>query len=768
MLVLVLDRQVFRTPPLGRSLNPFTGVVQNENDLRTNKTVSIGVGKPVDVYFDERLVPHLFASNQEDLFFAQGYVTASDRLWQMDFISYVSAGRLSEILGKDLLEYDRTQRRNGMLYAASKSLAMMEKDKETKAALDNYTAGVNAWIDQLSYKDLPVEYKLLDYQPEPWTNLKSVLIIKYMSAILSGYESDVPSSAMRLALGEKRYDELFPNFFLDHDSSSFILNTPHDSLPKSDYLDYSFLESRAEIEESTFNPHLGSNSWAIGKDKSATGNAVLCADPHLNLSLPAIWYEIQLKGDVQNVYGYSIPGVPGVIIGFNEEISWGLTNGSADVIDYHKLILKPDYSAYKYDGKWQKTVMRLEEIKVKNETTFQDTVFYAKQGPIASDARFGDPSKRGFAFDWTLHNPSNELLSFLQINRAQNNEQFVAAIKHYKCPAQNFSYADTEGNIGMYFQGDVLLRKWKDQGKFVLDGSRSDHFEKQVIAALPSAYNPTEGYVYSANNNPLKVLGSQVIFGHYDELRADRIEALLKSKQTFTLNEMKTMQLDNTNRLAEIALPVLLKLCGTMDTPMKKELGKWTCQFNENSHAAVAFDEWWNTIRRLTWDEFAQLKNGAVLPDDLVLLDLISKDPNNSFFDLKSTEKQEKAADIVQRALKLTEKNIGKKQTWGDVNELTLNHLSNLAPLGRLGIRNGGHPSAINAFTRDAGPSLRMVVDMSSRPQGYGIYAGGQSGNPASKHYESFVDDWLKGSYYKLDFYQNKQEIKARYKWTLN
>ncbi|MFK7785883.1 MAG: penicillin acylase family protein, partial [Crocinitomicaceae bacterium] len=559
MLVLVLDRQVFTAPPLGKTLNPFIGIVQNEKETKSDKTLDLGLKKQVAVHFDKRDVPHLFASNQEDLFFAQGYVCASDRLWQMDFMSYMSAGRLSELFGRSLVDYDRTQRRNGMLYAAKKSLKFMEQDPETKKALDSYTAGVNAWIEQLSYKDYPMEYKLMDYEPEPWTNLKSVLVVKYLSSVLSGYENDIPSSIIRMALGEEKYDELFPNFFMDQDSSSFGITTITDSLDQMDYLDYSFLETVSEVPESKFNPHLGSNSWVVSAGKSATGNAVLCSDPHLNLTLPSIWYEIQLKSDVQNVYGYSIPGVPGIIVGFNDQISWGLTNSSADVIDYHKLILNKDYSAYMFDGKWIETDERIEEIKVKNDKALYDTVFYSNQGPIASDFNFGDPIKRGFALDWSLHNPSNELLSFLQINKAKNNDEFVDAIEHYKCPAQNFSYADVAGNIGMYFRGDVLSRKWKDHGNFVLDGSRSDHFIKTVVKELPSSFNPERGYVFSANNNPYRALGPTLIYGDYDELRADKIDALLKSKERFTLKEMQAMQLNNHNRLAEAALPFLIE-----------------------------------------------------------------------------------------------------------------------------------------------------------------------------------------------------------------
>jgi penicillin G amidase len=768
MLILVLDRQVFSTPPLGRFLNPFIGAVQNEQGGREDKTIELGLKKDVEVRFDKRDVPHLFAANQNDLFFAQGFVCASDRLWQMDFLSYVSAGRLSEILGKDLLEHDRVQRRNGMLESAKKSLVYIEQNAESKKALDNYTAGVNAWIHQLSYKDYPVEYKLMDYEPETWTNLKSVLIIKYMSAILSGYDDDLPASYARLTLGKQTFNDLFPNYFLEQSPTDFFLNKIADSLPEKEYLDYSFLESNAEISSSKFNPHLGSNSWAIGAQKSATGNAILCADPHLNLSLPSIWYEIQLKSNEQNVYGYSIPGVPGIIVGFNDQLSWGLTNASTDVRDYHKLLLKKDYSSYMYDGKWRKTTRVIEEIKVKNDDVFYDTVFYAHQGPIFSDLSFGNPDIRGFAIDWALHDPSNELLAFLQINKAKNNDQFVKAIRHYKCPVQNFSYADVEGNIGMYFQGNVLKRAWRDQGKFILNGSRSDHFTTKTLEDLPFSYNPAQGYVYSANNNPFEELGSTLIYGNYSECRADKIDAILKSKKKFNVKELQAMQLNNTNRMAEIALPVLLNASQKSASPLRAKFKNWNGEFTGMSQVALSFNEWWLAIRELTWDEFNRYKKGLKQPDDLVLLELIAKDPKNAYFDLQVTEKVETANDIIALALKRVEKEAHSNRTWGEFNTLKMSHLSNIDQFSRLGIKQSGHPDAINAFTNQSGPALRMIVEMSKRPQGYGIYGGGQTGNPGSLNYQSFVDDWLNGHYYKLDFYKDARDAKAGHKWILN
>ncbi|MES2760669.1 MAG: penicillin acylase family protein, partial [Bacteroidota bacterium] len=653
LLTVLLNHKFFDVPPLGSLLNPFIGVVQNEKNLIKNRDLDFGLEKPVEILFDERHVPHIFANNQKDLFFAQGYVTATDRLWQMDFLSYISAGRLSEIFGIDMLEFDRRQRRSGILSAAKSTLKSIEANQETKVALDNYTKGVNNYIDRLSDADMPIEYKLMNYKPEPWTNLKSVLIMKYMGALLSGYEEDIVSTYLLAALGKKDFQKLFSNYIIKETNNCFSIDILKDSLSSDDYIDFSFLESSPEVRNSFFNPRLGSNSWAICAAKSASGSAILCNDPHLNLSFPAIWYELQLNSKEMNVYGFTIPGAPGVIIGYNQNISWGLTNGSTDVCDYFKLELKDNYSQYKFDGLWRDTKQVIEEVKVKNSKVFYDTVFYTIHGPIASDLRFGDKEKVGFALNWSLYDSSNEFLAFLKLNKASNYEKFKEAIRHYRCPVQNFTYADTRGNIAVHHQGKILKSHWKSRGQFILDGTKSDYLTTAVLTnELPFAYNPSQGFVCSANNNPFHKNDSFQVYGHYAELRANKIKQHLGLSSKFTVEDMKSIQLDNTNRLAEFAVPVLLRFFSKEESLYIKKFSDWNYKYTKEAEQALLFEYWWSSISNNTWDELARFKKVNKFPDDLILLDLLSNDPNNKYFDRLSTDKIESARDIVQLALK--------------------------------------------------------------------------------------------------------------------
>lgn len=769
MLTLVLDRKIFIVPPLGTFLNPFVGVVQNEKSSGGIENLDLEVEQETVIIFDDRAIPHIFAGNQKDMFFVQGYVCASERLWQMDFLSYVSAGRLSEIFGKDMVLQDRIKRRDGMLSSTLRTLDYIEKDPETKNALDSYTAGVNAWIKSLSYADLPVEYKLMDYSPEPWTNLKSVLVMKYMSSMLSGYEEDVSSSYLQMVLGSDEYNGLFPNYYLERGKKSFSIKRIYDSLPAKEYINYSFLGSSPQITSSDFNPRLGSNSWAISPQKSKSGFAILCNDPHLNLSFPSIWYEIQLKSGDQNVYGFSIPGVPGVIIGFNENISWGLTNGSNDVRDFYKLELKDDYSYYKYDGKWIKTDMIIEEIKIRDSDAFLDTVYYSIHGPIPSDFRGGPLRIKGCALNWTLHEPSNEILTFIKLNKAKDYSEFKSAIEHYKCPVQNFSYADVDGNIAIHHQGKIRTKSWKNQGKFIMDGTRSDQFSLTFDKQLPYSFNPDQGYVFSANNNPYTINDSTLTYGHYAELRANKIDSYLSSKGELSIEDMKSMQLDNTNRLAELAIPILVKQMPSNGNDYLQGFFNWDYKYNKDSKLAPVFERWWANLKNNTWDELARYRSVNTLPDDLVLLDMIYNDPGNKYFDLLSTEKIESASDIIALSFNQIFKDTTKLSDWGGVNKVDIMHLSNIEHFSRKDVTQGGHPNAINALSKNWGPSLRMIVEMSKRPRGYGVYAGGQSGNPASGEYTSFIEAWKNGRYYELKFFRNADEGNAqtKNKWLL-
>ncbi len=792
MLVFALSRQMFMVPPLGKLLDPFIGAVQNEDEGRLNAAALSIPGKelkaPVQVYFDKRKVPHIYAQNNSDLYFAQGYVTASLRLWQMDFMTYASAGRLAEIFSqKDFFDYDRNQRRIGILEAAKQSLKVINANPLTKEALTAYTKGVNAYIHQLSYREIPLEYKMLGYEPEPWTELKSVLILKSMANNMTGYEEDLFMSKMILALGEENFNKLYPDYY---ENSTPVMNANKPALFAAaaplkvpSYLDYSFLSSNSVIAESPYNPRLGSNSWAVSGKRTKSGFPILANDPHLGLSLPNIWIEMQLTAPGMNVYGVSIPGAPAIIIGFNEKVAWGITNGSDDVRDWYKLKITNDYKQYELDGQWRNLAYRVEEIKRRGEAPFYDTVYSSVHGPIVNNRSFPgkDPDMMDMALRWELHRPSNEFYTFIKLNTAADYNDYKAAIRNYSTPLQNFTYAGKDNIIAINHQGSMPV-KWAGQGKFILDGTRSAHLYTKYIPvdSLPQRYNPECNYVQSANQHPTYDNYPYYYNGYYSETRANRIEQLLSKSDKLDIAGMEAIQLDNTNSFSAEALPVLLSKINRsrLNPQQQKDLdavSKWKGNYDFKDKIARLYEIWWANTVFYTWDEFKNYRFYLRPPDKVVLLDLIRKEPDNKYFDLQSTAQQENASDIITDAFITSSNDFTKtrkegREQWGDYHKVNLMHPTNLPAFSEMSLSAAGQSEAINATSRNWGPSWRMIVELGDRPKAYGIYPGGQSGNPASEYYNNFTKDWNKGKYYPLLFFMNSAEAKAQASstWTFN
>ena len=764
---------MYQLPPLGRFLNPFIGCVQNHEGQVWGELQDNGIsteGGKARVFFDQRQVPHIFADNDKDLYFAQGYVHASFRLWQMDFVSYLSAGRLSEVFGTRMLSFDRMQRRNGILEAARQSLLVMERDSATNAVLTAYTNGVNSYISQTSYETFPLEYKLLNYAPEPWTKLKTVLIMKHMGNGLTGYNEDEKMSALYVALGPDLFFSLYPDYgeyMSPVNGDSILERSPEKGYKNLDYLSSAFLDASPVLPSLQYNPRLGSNNWAISGRKAKSGQPILCNDIHLNLSFPSVWIEMQLTSDRMNVYGVSIPGLPAVVSGFNQDISWGITNGATDVKDWYKLKLSNDYREYEFDKKMHSLSLRVEEIKILGHDIFVDTVYLSRHGPIVSDNRFQAPGAPiHHALRWELLGASNDLLCFIKLNHAKNYSEFRDALRYFSCPVQNFAFASRSGDIAIFHQGKIAKR-WPGQGRFILDGSRTDHLTQSYIPfdSLPHLVNPKNGYVFSANQRPT---GNDYPFyysGFFSEERANRIQYLLDKGSRFEIEDMKNMQRDNITDFASRALPILISALEAQPDIYNSDadmLKGWNGAYDENQKAAHFFELLWKNVESLTWDELQQYSSYSTPPNAYILLDMIEHDSKNEFFDRQGTDNVETAPTILGEAYRTTLQELGagdSLKAWGDYNKVQIPHMTNIESFGVKDLATGGHPNAINALANNWGPTWRMIVEMGAeRPIAYGIYPGGQSGNIGSPHYDDFVKDWVNGIYYELIFFLNVQE----------
>lgn len=761
-------------PPLGKFLNPFAGFWQNNTtrDEILSDLILPELLDTVQVLWDDRRVPHIFARNNHDLYFAQGYLTAADRLWQMEFQTHAAAGRLSEIVGARALEYDRFRRRIGMVYAAENAMKAMRENPATLLAVEAYTNGVNAWIRGLEAKRLPFEYKILDYQPEPWTVLKSAILLKFMAWRLTSRNHEIIMSRTRATLGDSLTRVLHPDYppFME---PIIPAGTRWDFSPhavKKPQHDFKMMLRDSAQSKEDFSAQ-GSNNWAVAGARTASGYPMLCNDPHLTLNLPAIWYEIQLVSPEVNVYGVSLPGAPAVIIGFNQQVAWGVTNSESDVMDWYHLTFKDStQQQYFYDGAWRATQRRVEEIKIRGGEAVRDTIFYTHHGPVVyrnSEKPYDWDIPSGAALRWVAHDSSNELATFMYLNRARSYDDYLSALSFYASPAQNFVFADSSGNIALWHQGRFPLR-WEKQGQYLSDGSDPAYdWQGWVpLAQNPHVKNPARGFVSSANQNPVDTNYPYYLGSNYAIFeRGGRINAKLAEMKNIAPEDMIALHNDVMNLHARnVLLALLAQLALENFSPDEarayEELMKWNYENHASAIAPSIFEYWWQDFMDLVWnDELASAYGAIKRPRRDVTVDLILRQPHARYFDMRDTARRETLRDMAALSLrsalrKLTEKwgPVGPAWEWGRTRGTDILHLANIPGMGRRNLLTSGNYTCVNATTKTTGPSWRMVVAFGPHVKAWGIYPGGQSGNPGSRFYDNFVDDWVAGKTYDIPY----------------
>jgi penicillin amidase len=759
-----LDVPHGKIPALGKLLNPFTGFWQNAEPTTFQPEPELqipGLKGNVEVVYDDRLVPHIYAENLEDLYFAQGYITASHRLWQMEIQTHSAAGRLSEILGPDLLERDRMSRRIGLPYAAEKAVESYNKEGDTYEAIMAYTAGVNAYIETLEPKDYPVEYKILGYAPEKWEPVKTALLLKYMSNVLTGTEDDFEHSNFVAKYGSEYFEDFYGYFWEVVDP---IIPVGEGWWSDSSLIDADSIlnmEAALGLPTEDGDPMWGSNNWAIAPEKTANGNPILANDPHLNMTLPAIWFEVHLNAPGMNVYGVSLPGAPAVIIGFNDDVAWGVTNSSRDVKDWYAITFDGENKdKYLLDGQWQNTEYRIDEIAIKGRDPYFDTVAYTYWGPVVSHPNLEFSGPQNHALRWTAHDPSDELQTFMGLNTAKNHEDYLEAVNNFRCPGQNFVFASREGDIAIKQQGKFpIKREW--QGWFLQDGSTTatewDGFIP--VEENPHVLNPERGFVSSANQQAVDSTYPYHIGGIYEHYRNRRINSQLEQMQGITLEDMQRLQLDNYNWQASEALPIMLAhLPGDIDPELTNLLSGWDYYNNADLFAPAVYELWWDSLYVMIWDEFME-DDGLKAPSSFYTTEMLNRDLTNPFFDIASTVEQEDFMEVNRLAFEKAASAFRDmdEPDWGTAKATDIRHLGLIPAFGRYSVYCGGNKHIVNATGKYAGPSWRMVVELGPEMRPTGIYPGGQSGNPGSPYYDNFIDDWSAGKHYDLLFL-NKEE----------
>lgn len=782
-LVYALNKPWGPAPALGPFLSPFTGLWQNGEttlDPKSTQTLELdSLRDAVTIRFDDSGVPHIFAKNDFDLFYAQGYVTAKDRLWQMDLQTRAAAGRLSEILGPATLAMDQQSRRLGMGYGAEANLKMAMADPRSREALLGYTAGVNAYIRQLSPKHYPIEFKLLGYEPEAWKPINTMYMLEQMTLTLAGRSNEIAMTNVLKKYGAETVAKLFPDYPKLQESPVIPGGTPWD-FPKlpvprpvppmqpGDSVSFNSKPIHSLPERLPKEEGIGSNNWAVGAEKSITGYPILANDPHLELSLPSIWYQVQLHSPDMNVYGVSLPGIPSVIIGFNQSVAWGVTNVDADVFDLYKIKFKNEYqNFYWHDNQWKPTRKREEVIYIKGQKPYREQVYYTHHGPVTdSDGTSGDIPN--LAIKWIGHEPGNSFITFYELNKAKNYDDYRKALTHYVGPAQNFIFADNRKNIAITVNGKFPL-KYKEQGKFLLDGtSPSDDWNGWIPADQnPFVKNPSRGFVSSANQSSADTTYPYYInWSFAPSERAIRINERLQAMSNANADSLRMLQNDNFSVLARTLLPKLLSILeSTALSPKEKAarimLSNWNYENAPESIAASIFETWFPLLAQSIWmDDFSSPDTPMEYPSRDRTLYMILKEPNAPWFDNTGTPQKETLPDLVYQTFKASLDTLAAHKgpmspewEWSKVKAAEIRHLSrSIKPFNAPPLTTGGGSSIVNATTKRKGPSWRMVVELGPTPRAYGIYPGGQSGNPGSPYYLNLLKKWEKGELNELIF----------------
>ena len=797
-LIFALNRPWGAKVPMvaGSFLSPQTGFWQNAEPTAADFNADLKFpelkGK-ASVYFDERLVPHVFAENDEDLYFIQGFLHAKFRLFQMDLQTKAAEGRTSEIVGTNpkALNFDRSQRRLGMRFAAENALREIEKDPHAKAMFDAYTQGVNAYLGTITVANLPLEYKILNFTPEKWSNLRTALLLKMMAKMLSAEtENDLPNTNAKSIFTETQLKMIYPQV-ADSLEPMIPKGTVFD-LPgvvpvkpaSADSIYFAKKDTVPVREVSESDRSNGSNNWVVAGSKTKSGSPILCNDPHLELSLPSIWYEIQLQTPQSNAYGVSLPGSPFVVIGFNDSIAWGVTNAQRDVKDYYEIRFKDHKkSEYWYDGKWQVASTRFDTIKIKGAAPFIDTVAYTVFGPVMYDESFSNnfSNKRNLAVRWTAHDPSDEAYTFYKLNRAHNYDEYLDAIKSFSCPGQNFIFASKTGDIALWQQGKFPAR-WDRQGLYVMPGEDSSYAWQGFIPQTenPHSKNPEQGFLESANQRPVDSAYPYFIPGSYITPRGVTITHMLRNMNGITTDDMKKLQNNYYNTLASYTVPLMMKYTVTDKLSGSSRryfdiVKDWNLLADPDSKGQTIYQCWLDSLENEIWkDELSQVKPNAAWPDEETLTEALLRDSAFQFIDNINTTQKETLFDVMTTALNKAAAGLEKKESagqleWSRFKSPAVYHLlkENMLAFARQNLHIGGHGNIINAVTHSHGPSWRMIVQLSTPTEAYGVYPGGQSGNPGSRFYDNYLDDWVEGRYNKLWFMHDADRTDKQVKWTM-
>ena len=716
-----------------------------------------GLKEAVEVYRDAKGTPHVFAKNENDLFIAYGYVSAEDRLFQMDYLRRVSGGRVAEIRGSEFAAGDKYFRTMGFKKLADDVIA--KSDPETLRILQQFSKGINAYID--SHKtSLPVEFTQLGYSPEPWTPADSMLAWYDLAHALDSrrWENEIGAGLMLAKLG-KDAEELLPT---NDTSATIVQQGEMPNLQTKPKQTAAFNPNRGLIVDDAL---FGSNNWVVAGKKSVTGKVLLASDPHLRITAPSVWYEAHLQGGKYDMAGIGIPGVPFLLIGHNAKIAWAVTYSTVDVLDVYQEHVNAS-NQYEYMGKWLPMEVRRETVNVKGGAPIVFDVKSTRHGPLVTEI-MAEPNGNQYAIRWSDYElKANEIHAYRLMNTASNWNEFTAGVKLYNTLSFNFLYGDAAGNIGYYLGTQIPIRK-KGIGNVPVPGW-TDEYEWTGYVPFeenPHVYNPERGWIATANN---RIVGDWYPYytSYPGNTRSERIHEILQSKEKFSMDDFKKMHSDTHSTQPRPVVPAILKAFeGRKPSPDVQgaldRLRAWKdFDFERGSTAATIYDA---VYRRLTENTFADEVKGESRMLGRVsgnIAKLVAKKPNAKWWDDITTPKHETLNDMIvlsveEAVLALTQE-FGPNQDawrWEEKNQFdipyqvpigsglqALNSTHRLGPFKKEG-RGGWTVDPVSSN------SYRMLVDFSDIDKTLTQLSPGDSGDPASPHFSDQAQMWVNGEY---------------------
>ncbi len=768
-------------PALGPAFNPTTGAWTMALDASINsETLHLaGLRRPVTITLEKDGTAHVVANTDHDLFLAVGYLHARFRLFQMDLLRRQGEGRLSEVVGKAALDSDRFELQLGLLRTARQEFNAVAPDSRSRQAIDAYTQGVNDRISEAeATHQLPAMFTLLGYQPKPWSPIDSLIVKGDMTQTLNFTDTPLVMALLAKSLGPDVMSQWFPvlppNPQSPYDPGPYPAQPAVAPIAAMAQITDAEASAAADAYQRLVSLPAGlvatggaSNNWAVSASKSASGGALMAGDPHLHLTLPAIWYQLTMDSPGYHVSGVSIPGTPVVLIGHNQHIAWSLTDAQNQQTFFY---LEHQDSAhpgqYYWNGAWQRYKTASYDIPVLGGSTEHLTVKLSVHGPVITE--------RGQTTSvwWAGNIPSQDLDVLLGIDQATDYKSFRNALRGWYSPTHNFVYADDKGNIGMISAGYYPQVKG-GQPWLPMPGTGEDDITGTIpYDDIPQVYNPPDGIIWSANQRQVTAgypyyIGSASNF--FDPgYRANEIHRVLSQDRKFTAADMMALQTDTRDYLAAEMVPILLQALPS--SPARDLLATWDDRMEINSPAATIWWTFWQAYIAQTFDPWWKAKKVAVdrsevndalgqyLESETLLGSSVCPPdgcgPAPACPAVQCAQLPLRLA--LQKAFNTTvatlERQLGSDPstwTWGRVHQRVLENLALIKGLDygpRPDRGDANTPLAAPDFPSAHGPSWRMVVDWGTGSFS-GIYPGGQSENPASSWYENRVDTWWNGQY---------------------